>query len=320
MKCLIVGAGALGRLLGALLSEGGQDVIFLDPDQDVVDAINQKGIGLASSITPDPTQMRYLPAQALTNVQLLLSKPDLIFLTTKSYHTATAISQICHLVGPDAPLITLQNGLGHLNIISKSCDPGYVISGFTNLAATALGPGEVINDSQGLTYLGWRQPNNSDKLKEICVMLTSCGIATEEVTDIVSRRWQRALVHGAINPVSAILRCRNKQLITNLHTMALLKRLIDEGRDIALARGIELGEIDLYDMLMNSCQQRADHLSPMLQDILNGRKTEIESLNGMLCQYAHQTGVKADTQQSVYEIIKGLEQEMINTQTGQERF
>lgn len=319
MKIVIVGAGALGRLLGAYLSQGGQEIFFIEPDSNVVAAINSKGIGVASRESRDAHLLQYYPAHTVTHGREI-KQCDLLFMTVKSYHTHVATHQITHLVGPDSPLITLQNGLGHLEIIEKICDPANIISGFTNMAGTALGPGEVMNDGIGKTYLGSQQKNNTDRLTKICAMLNDSGIRAEEVTDIVSRRWNRVLVHAAINPVSALLHCRNSQLLDNMHSLSLMKRLVDEGRDIAGAKGINLGDVDHYEMLFAACRDRADHLSPMLQDIINGRKTEVDALNGILCRYGRQTGVSADTHITIYELIKSLEKETDIPNIQEERF
>lgn len=318
MKIVIVGAGALGRLLGAYLIQGGQDVHFVEPNPDVVAAINNKGIGVASRESLDAHLCQYYPAHAVAH-GLEIEHCDLLFMTVKSYHTYDALHQVSHLVSRHSPLITLQNGLGHLEIMGKICDPANIISGFTAMSGTALGPGEVINDSIGTTYLGHQQ-KNTDQLTKICTMLNESGIAADEVTDIVSRTWDRVLVHAAINPVSALLRCPNNKLLDHMHSLSLMKRLVDEARDIAEACGIRLGDVDHYEMLFAACRDRANHLSPMLQDIINGRKTEIEALNGILCRYGRQAGVSIHTHITIYELIKSLEKEADAPNVQQERF
>ena len=308
MKIVIVGAGALGGLFGASLSQGGQEIVFVEPNQAVVRAINEKGIGVASHELLGAQGLQYFPARAVSSGQEI-QQCDLLFMAVKTYNTQEATRQIAHLVGPDSPLITLQNGLGYIELMGKICDPANIISGFTSMGGTALGPGEVMNDVTGPTYLGDQQNSNGDRLAQICAILNKSGLPAKEVTDIVSRRWNRVLVHAAINPVSALLHCRNSQLLDSLHPLSLMKRLIDEGRDIAEARGIDLGEVDHYEMLFATCRDKANHLSPMLQDILNGRKTEIDAMNGILCRYARQTGVPAQSHLTIYELIKSLEKE-----------
>ncbi len=319
MKIVIVGAGALGSLLGAYLIQGGQEVLFIEPNPDIVAAINERGIGVASPESRDSQALQYYPAHAVVHGQEI-EECDLLFMTVKSYHTHVATHQVSHLVGPDSPLITLQNGLGHLEIIEKICNPTTIISGFTAMAGTALGPGEVMNDGTGTTYLGYQHKHSTDRLTKICSTLNKNGIPAEEVTDIVSRRWNRVLVHAAINPVSALLRCQNSHLLESAHSLSLMRRLIDEGRYIAEARGLDLGNVNHYEMLLAACRDRADHLSPMLQDIINGRKTEIDALNGILCHYGRQTGVSVDTHVTVYELIKSLEKEANIPNIQEERF
>ncbi len=306
MKIVIIGAGALGRLFGAYLSQGGKEVLFIEPDQEVVAAINDKGIGVASRESQDAQLLQYYPAHAVADGREI-SQGDLLFLTVKSYHTHDAIQHISHLIGPDCPLVTLQNGLGHLDIIEKICDPNDIISGFTAMAGTALGPGEVMNDGIGTTYLGQTHQNSTEPIEKTCTMLNESGIPAKHVTDIISRKWNRVLVHAAINPVSALLRCRNSQLLENMHSLSLMKRLLDEGRDIAEAKGIDLGDVDHYEILFTACRDKAEHLSPMLQDIINGRKTEVDALNGILVHYARQTGVAAESHITIYELLKSLE-------------
>jgi 2-dehydropantoate 2-reductase len=319
MKIVIVGAGALGRLLGAYLSTGGQEIFFIEPDSEVMNAINEKGIGVASRESQGPELLQYYPAHAVAHGQEI-QQCDLLFMTVKSYDTHDATHQIAHLVGPNSPVITLQNGLGHLEIMEKICAPADIVSGFTNLGGTALGPGEVMDDGIGTTYLGHRHKNSAVQLAGICTMLNESGIPAREVTDIVSRRWNRVLVHAAINPVSALLRCCNNHLLNNMHSLSLMKRLVDEGRDIAGALGVDLGDVDHYEMLFAACRNRPEHLSPMLQDIINNRKTEVDALNGILCQYARKTGVSANSHVTTYELMKSLEKEVETVNFQKERF
>ncbi|MBC8207779.1 MAG: NAD-binding protein, partial [Desulfobulbaceae bacterium] len=190
MRIVIVGAGALGRLFGAYFVQGGQEVVFVEPNQDVVTAINEKGIGVASHEVLVDESFQYYPARAVLNAAEI-QQCDLLLLTVKSHHTRVATQQISHLVGPDSPLITLQNGLGHLEILEGVCDPAHIILGITYMSGTALDHGNVMNDGTGTTYLGSQSKNKTIHLSKICTLLNESGVPAEEVSDILIRKWNR---------------------------------------------------------------------------------------------------------------------------------
>ncbi|MFH1216803.1 MAG: ketopantoate reductase family protein [Pseudomonadota bacterium] len=319
MKIVIVGAGALGRLFGALLARGGEEVWFVEPDREVVDAISEKGIGVTVHEHAAPEKIDYYPARA-TDSGKEIAACDLVVMAVKSYHVYEAILGVSHLVTDASPVVALLNGLGHLEVMGRIVERKNIIAGFTNMAATALGPGLVLNDGIGKTKIGEHDGTISPRLEKINVLLNKCDIETEPVHDIISRMWCKVIVHAAINSVSAVVRQRNGHLIEGIESISLLKRLVDEGEEIADSCGIVLGSTDLYAMLLATCRRTFNHLSPMLQDIINQRKTEIDALSGILSRYGKRNGVEAVTHQTMFELIKSVEMSYGNVDEKEERF
>lgn len=318
MKIVIVGAGALGRLFGALLARGGEDVWFVEPDQDVVAAINDKGVGVTMH-EQAAEKIAYYPARA-TDSGGEIGQCDLLIMAVKSYHVYEAVLGVAHLVSDNSPLVSLLNGLGHLEVMGRVVERKNIIPGFTNMAATALGPGLVANDGIGKTKIGEYDGTISPRLDRINSLLNKCAIETEPVQDIVSRMWCKVIVHAAINPVSAVVRQRNGHLIEGVESISLLKRLVDEGEEVAEACGIVLGATDLYGMLIATCRRTFNHLSPMLQDIINQRKTEVDALNGILYRYGRRNGIEAVTHQTMFELIRSVEKSYGLVDEKEERF
>jgi len=318
MKIVIVGAGALGRLFGALLAQGGEDVCFVELDREVVAAINDKGVGVTGHDTA-PEEISYHPARATVSGRDI-TQCDLLVMTVKSYHLYEAMLAVSHLVSDASPVICLLNGLGHIEVMERVVERRNIITGFTNMAATAFGPGLVVNDGIGKTKIGEYDGTLSPRLLKISDTLNECSIETEPVHDIISRLWCKVIVHAAINSVSAVVRERNGHLIECVESVSLLKRLIDEGEEIADACGVVLGATDLYEMLMASCRRTFNHLSPMLQDIINRRKTEVDSLNGILYRYGRRNGVDACTHLTMFELIKSVEKSYGMLEEQEERF
>lgn len=305
-KFVIVGAGAIGRLFGTLLSIGKQKVTFVEPQKEVISAINEQGIGILEMGGEDVYNIPFYPAKAVKNAQSIQSC-DYILLAVKSYDTLRAMQSIAHLVSANSPVITIQTGLGNIEVMEKIVPRNNIIAGYTFLAGTALGPGIVRQGGVGKTYLGELDGKKTARIEKLCTIFNSSHMQTEIVKQIVGRIWCKVLVYSAINPVSAILRVSNGRLLEKMESITLMKRLIDEGKEVAAACAIDLVYHDLYDILFETCKQTYNNLSPMLQDILNEKRTEIDNLNSALCRYGAEHGVRVPTHHTIIQIIKLLE-------------
>jgi 2-dehydropantoate 2-reductase len=305
MRIVIVGAGAIGGLFGALLARGGHEVVFIDPREEVVAAINRQGVGL-SAYGSDPDSVTFITARAVSDASGL-KVCDGILLTVKAFDTRTAMRSVAHLITQESPIITLQTALGSLEVVQKVERRRNVLGGFTFMAAVALGPGRVRQGGWGGTCLGELDGTISPRAARLSKVFNDAGIEAEAVEDVLGRLWCKAIIHAAINPVSAILRVKNGRLLEKMESISLMKRLVDEGRAVATACGIELHYDDLYELLFESCRHTADHASSMLQDILDNRRTEIDYLNGALCRYGTRHSVAVPTHRSITELVRLLE-------------
>jgi len=185
MKIVIVGAGAIGRLFGALLSRGGHEVTLVEPDQEIVESINRQGIGIMDIGQQDPDAASFVPAQAVSD-PAVLSECDLVLLAVKSFDTLTAVKSVAHLIGKDCPIITIQTGLGNLEVMEKVVPRQAIIGGFTFMAATSLGSAKIRHGGIGKTYLGELDGIITPRLTEISEQLNQCGIQTSPVHRIMA--------------------------------------------------------------------------------------------------------------------------------------
>jgi 2-dehydropantoate 2-reductase len=306
MKIVIVGSGAIGRLFGAFLAKGGHKVILVDIDQRVIDAINRSGIGLMEYGGSNPDTVNELPVQAVSDPSTIPDS-DLVLLTVKSHATLTAAKSVLHLIGESSPILTLQTGLGNIEILEKLVPPQHIIVGFTFMSATALGNTRIRHGGTGKTYLGELNGDFSPRLVKICKAFNDCGLTTQMVHRIIGRLWCKVIIYSAINPVSSILKIPNGKLLAKMESVILMKKLIDEGKKVADASAIDLVYPDLYQLLFDACEQSNNNLSSMLQDLLNDRPTEIDAQNGAICRFAEEKGVPTPTQQTMVQLIKLLE-------------
>ncbi len=306
MKFVIVGAGAIGRLFGALLSRGGNEVAFVETKQEVVDAINDAGIGYLDIGATGSDAMTYFPAKASVDGKEI-KDCDAVIIAVKSYDTLAAIKSIAHLITGNTPALSIQTGLGNIEIMEKVVPRKDIVGGFTYMAGAALGPGQVRHGGFGKTKIGALDGKRSPRVDMLNKVFNECGIACEVLPQIIGSLWCKVIVYSAINPVTAILRIKNGQLLEKMESVNLMKRLVDEGREVAEASAVQLGCYDLYDLLFDTCRHTYDNISSMLQDILNKHMTEIDALNGALCQYGEEKGIQLPTHHTIIQIVKLLE-------------
>ncbi len=306
MKIVIVGGGAIGRLFGAFLKKGGHEIIMVDVDQRVVNGINRTGIGLLELGESNPDNVTDYLIYAVSDPSSI-TDCDLILLTVKSQATLTAAKSVLHLVSESSPILTLQTGLGNIEILEKLVSAKNIIAGFTFMSATALGSTRVRHGGVGKTYLGELNGDFTPRLEKVCKAFNGCGLMSQMVHRILGRLWCKVIVYSAINPVSSILRIPNGKLLSKMESVTLMKKLLDEGKSVAEASAIDLVYPDLYELLFDACEQSSNNLSSMLQDMLNDRPTEIDSQNAAICRWAEKTGIATPTHHTMVQIIKLLE-------------
>ncbi len=306
MKIVIVGAGAIGRLFGVYLSRSGHQVTMVDPDPEVVSAINSRGLGFMEQGGRDPDAVTFVPAVAVINAKEI-AETELTLLAVKSFDTLGAVQAVPHLVGPSSPIISLQTGLGNIEIMEKMLGKDAVIGGFTFMAATALAPGIVRQGGTGKTYIGEIEGEMTERVRTIAEMLTGAGLICTPVHRLIGRLWCKVIVYSAINALSAILQVQNGELVETVEGVTLMKRLVDEGREVARVRAVDLVFHDLYKLLFDACRRTSGNISSMLQDILSGQRTEIEAQCEALLHYGRQVKVETPTQETMAQLVHLME-------------
>lgn len=306
MRIVIVGGGAIGRIFGSALIRGGNEITLIDIDQRTLGALREKGIGLVDNNGEHPEDDHSYPVQALASADSLTSA-DLILLLVKSQATMAAVKDVAHLITASCPLLCLQTGLGNLETASKIVTAENILLGITFMSGTALSEARVRKSGVGKTYIGELNGTISKRLENIHQVFNRCGIETQMAKRIIGRLWCKVITYSAINPVSAILQVPNGSLTSKMESITLMKRLLDEGREVAEAHSVELVYPDLYELLFDACTASTNNLSSMLQDILNEVPTEIDAQNGAICRYADEHGISVPTHRTMVELIKLLE-------------
>jgi 2-dehydropantoate 2-reductase len=301
LRIAIVGAGAIGCLIGIRLHESGQNILLIHHDSRIVDSIRRRGVALRE---PSGKTIR-----AHIDVKESLSRtdnPDFILLTVKAYDTEDAARHLRKVMGGRTPILTLQNGLGNIEILSRYFPKSIVLAGSTTEGALGTGPGTVTHAGRGWTWIG----ELHGKLTERSIMISDAfrhaGFRTIASRNIEGVIWSKAIVNSAINPISALARVSNGELNTSSSLMDVAMRLVREGIMVAKAHGVSPAPSP-RSMLVGILVQARRNRSSMLRDIEAGRKTEIRQLNGSIALLGRRLGVNVPFNTLIWELVQGLE-------------
>lgn len=289
MKIIILGAGGIGSLVGALLSKH-EDVLLIGR-QSHVDEINKNGLVVEGYINEN------FKVKAETKISNI-DDGTLIILTTKAVDNEKTLNEIKHLIKKDTIILCLQNGLGNENQIRRMVNCT-VVRGITTSGATFIESGRVRCSNIGDIYL-----ENSEVSENICGILNKADLKAEVSKDIKQQIWKKLIVNCSINPLTAILKVKNGEL---LKFQDLVRSIIKELVEVAEKEGFMFSENEVFKIVMNVIKDSAENQSSMLQDVLKGRKTEIDYLNGAVVELGKKYGITCPINDGLVNMIKSLE-------------
>ncbi len=302
MRIGIIGAGAIGCLFGALLARGGNDITMVHRDPKIVRTIKGKGVRVQEAdgkILRPPLSVRLAPAD-------LLDK-DLVVFTVKSYDTERAAVLHKGRIGGNARVLTLQNGLGNTNILSRCYGKSKVIAGTTTEASMLLEPGFVAHTGHGKTVIGNLENGPSPQCVRISQEFTKARIPTSVSENVRKLVWTKMLLSASINPVSGLLGLPNGALRQVPGLLEAMFEIASESLAVAKAEGVELDLPEIRMLMRMVLRDTASNHSSMLQDLERHKKTEILQLNGAMVKLGRKHGLSTPLNKFLVSAVVGLE-------------
>lgn len=294
MRIVVFGAGAMGSLIGGLLSQ--RNDVTLVCRKPYAEAIEKDGLRI--------TGITSLVAHPQTKEELDGSEdPELIILTTKSYDTETAMEALEPFHGKSA-FLSLQNGLDNEEIISRFASR--VVGGVTSHGITLEEAGRIYHAGIGETILG-NYAGAEDVISEIVTIFNESGIETKASDDIRREIWKKVIVNAGINPLTAINRCKNGVLLQDATLERALEDVCQEAVQVANAHGIDITAEESISQTKEVARLTAENKSSMLQDVEKGRRTEIDSICGAISILGEEKGIPTPVNSTLTAIVEGLE-------------
>ena len=302
LKTAIVGPGALGSLLAAHLTESGCETVLLDHRPERAEFINKRGLiieyggkdrRVKLTLSADPSSV---------------AKADLVVVCVKAYQTEIATRHLAPFLKQDAVVLTLQNGLGNVETLIDIFGEKRVWGGVTAQGATWLGLGQIRHAGTGDTVIASvSSGNNRKELDRVASMFTLAGLPTHTESSVNSLIWSKLIVNVGINPLTAITRLRNGQLLEHPGTADVMEKAVTEAMAVAEALGITLLYPDPLERVRQVARATAENIASMLQDIRAMRPTEIDAINGAVAAKGRELGIPTPVNDTLAGLVKTLE-------------
>lgn len=291
----------MGSIFGAMLSSA-SDVYLVDLLEAHVQAINKNGLVIEKTDGVSETCYPF----ATTDPMEVEGEVDLAIIFTKSYDTEAAAKTAKLLLGERGLALTLQNGLGNVEVMAEILGDERTVAGVTSHGGTLLTPGRVRHAGQGPTYVG-DSPLNHQILTQIMETFTSAGIGVTLSDNLETLIWGKLIINVGINALAAILRVPNGVLGVTPACEKIMAGAVSEAVAVAHASGIQLPYDDPLQQVKKVCADTARNRASMLQDILRGARTEVGVINGAIVEKGNAFGIPTPCNRLLSELIQALE-------------
>jgi 2-dehydropantoate 2-reductase len=301
MKITIAGAGAMGCRFGAALASGGHEVLLLDGWGEHVSEINAGGLRVS-----DERGSRLIAIRAA----LFPAAPDaadLLIVFAKATATTTVAAAAAGAIGPRTLVLTLQNGLGNIEALLSHVPRSRLLAGTTTLGTELVGPGHIRALGSGETVLGSLDP--ASHAERIVASLAAAGIAARVAADPLDVIWAKVAFNCVMNSLCAIGSIPVCALGLYPGFDALAGVILSEVAAVAAAEGVQVDVPAALALMKAQFDPAAsgNHLASTLQDLLNGRPTEIAHLNGAIASRAAGHGIPAPANSLITRLVELLE-------------
>ena len=323
----IVGAGSIGLLFGAKFALAGIPVRMITHSREQAEAINRTGVRLLGPAGKSGSEAaNSIKATAFADfAEDEPVKGGWMLLAVKQSHLGDKLLAVLgrhtqHAAG----LVAFQNGIGHEQKLRTAVPAHKLFMAVTTEGALRVSMSEVRHTGQGWTKVGPAisplapdadspigNPTDPDhdpmkRVETIAGMLDQAGFRTEIVARMDGAIWDKLLINAVINPVTALLGVKNGDLLRSREVMQTMQALLGEGMELAHRLGIPISD-SLWEQILKVCEATRDNRSSMLQDLEQGRLTEIDWINGGLLKAADRVGMDLKVHRAIYGLVKGLE-------------
>ncbi|MFS0871660.1 ketopantoate reductase family protein [Paenibacillus xylanilyticus] len=316
----VVGAGSLGLLYGGKLQAAGYPVRFWTRTSEQAEKLRMYGLDIIEQGAKLKLLPEYIQAYPISELSARWHHQpgDWLILMVKQ----TSIDDVVHTMktmkNHIINIACFQNGMGHIEKIQAAMPLSRLYRAVTTEGAKRVENG-VIRAGEGETWLGRDvhpsalEEDTKGNLKDISLeaLLQQAGFNCTVSNQIDKLIYRKLLINAVINPLTAIWRITNGELLQNEQRITVMRQLYDEAAAIYKANEIIL-DIDMWEDVLSICRSTATNTSSMLADVMHGRRTEVESISGQIVSMAHRSGLTAPLHETMLHLIEGIRPEGVS--------
>lgn len=301
----ILGSGAIGCRVGTHLFEAGYEVVLYDGWREHVGRIRQDGLTVRTA-----EGERRIPIPAFDEPQENMAA-DYAVVLCKLYDTESTLRRFGGAIGPETIVVTLQNGIGGMELLPRFAAKERIIYGVTTYSADLRGPGVVEIGGSGMTHLASAEAGPPpDRARLLAELWTRAGFRAEVSPEAIAMIWEKLAFNAAMNPVCAVARLSAGAAWSSPACRALARDVVAEIGRIAACERVAFDAERVLRRIDEACRDGASgrHLPSMLQDVLKRKRTEIDAINGAVVSLAERHGIDAPVNRTMVRLVKTIEE------------
>ena len=303
MKIAVIGAGAMGSILGARFTRGGHDTVLVDVVAPLVETINADGVTVVRGEEETTT---HVPA---TTDPSSVGPVDLVVFFTKCYHTAAAAESARPLVGPETVVASLQNGWGNGDVLAGVYPQEQIVVGVTYNSGLVQGPGRVVHPADQPTIVGSFADGESDEARpaRLAQAIADGGLEVSVASPVRPEIWKKLILNAATLPTAALTGMHAGALTASAPMHELVSETAREATAVARSLGYDIDAQERVDTIHALLEKAGPSKGSMLQDFEAGRKTEIDVINGAVVRAADEQGIDVPLSRAFVQLVNGWE-------------
>jgi 2-dehydropantoate 2-reductase len=301
MRIAVMGTGGIGGYFGARLARAGETVALVARGEHLR-AIQKDGLAVRS-ITGDFTV--HAPAtDDPRRVTDLVGPIDLVLFCVKSYDTEAAAGSLRPLLGPDTAVLTLQNGVVNVETLTRLLGAARVLGGLVYGFAVIEAPGVIRHTQGGRIVLGELDGRETPRVRAFVEAGTRAGFPVEAAADVRRALWEKYLMIGALSGTTAVTRRPIGDIRACAESRRLYRMILDELAALARAEGVALAPDAAERSQAAADALHADSYSSLYHDLVQGRRLELEALQGHAVRLGTRHGIATPALSAVYAALR----------------
>jgi 2-dehydropantoate 2-reductase len=237
-----------------------------------------------------------------------VGEADIVICTVKAYDTRKAAVDARPMMGRDSLFLCLQNGLDVEREAAQEISAERIARGITNNGAQLIRPGHIRHTGLGDTIIGYPSEKWQPRISKLAEAMIGAGLPTTVTSKIDEIVMSKVLTNVGINALGAITRLKNGDLVRNSLLRDLMRSTIEEALRVVAKLGTSIVDEDIVERTFRVAEATAENKNSMLQDVENGRKTEIDFINGAIVRIGKEIGVPTPINSTLTALVKGLNQ------------